>query len=183
MTFVTLRSAVFLLFDCAMRCLGSANSHLLHHTKLIFRSHGQTNRKTVVKKDARSTAKSYPKDERGGLRSKLYISATFTLIGSTQYVILDLARSSVSTTYACYTLSAPTQVGAEANCGKWICCRNFNDTQSDTDKNITAPAGPFGNFRCDTPTPLAHSMLDAIRELVPNAQFTISTGDIVDRKS
>ena len=26
-------------------------------------------------------------------------------------------------------------------------------------------------------------MLDAIRELVPNAQFTISTGDIVDRKS
>lgn len=44
------------------------------------------------------------------------------------------------------------------------------------------PALPFGNKKCDTPTRLADSMLEGIRQFAPDALFTISSGDVVDRK-
>ena len=43
------------------------------------------------------------------------------------------------------------------------------------------PAEPYGNRRCDSPIKLANSMLHAINELVPDAKFAISSGDVVDR--
>lgn len=51
----------------------------------------------------------------------------------------------------------------------------------DEDGEISDPAGPYGNIRCDSPISLADSMVHAINELVPNALFTISSGDVVDR--
>ncbi|TDL22759.1 sphingomyelin phosphodiesterase [Rickenella mellea] len=67
-------------------------------------------------------------------------------------------------------------VGAEANCTRGICCRNYGD---DTGR-ITEPAGPFGHGRCDTPPALADSMFEAIRRIDPSPIMTLLTGDIVD---
>ncbi|EJC99307.1 sphingomyelin phosphodiesterase [Fomitiporia mediterranea MF3/22] len=72
-------------------------------------------------------------------------------------------------------------IGSEANCTKYICCRDFSSKDSETDNEVKHPAEPFGNKHCDSPIRLANSMLHAINELVPNARFTISTGDVVDR--
>ncbi|KAF5392860.1 hypothetical protein D9757_000989 [Collybiopsis confluens] len=65
-------------------------------------------------------------------------------------------------------------VGSEANCTKNICCRNFTD---EIGKPITEPAKRFGNSKCDSPTSLADSMLDAVNAI--NAKFVIFTGDVV----
>lgn len=70
------------------------------------------------------------------------------------------------------------QVGSEANCTKYICCREFD---SSAGEEVSVPAEPFGHRRCDSPIRLANSMLQGIREIVPDALFTISTGDVVDR--
>ncbi|KIK68505.1 hypothetical protein GYMLUDRAFT_35936 [Collybiopsis luxurians FD-317 M1] len=66
-------------------------------------------------------------------------------------------------------------VGAEANCTKNICCRNFADEAGDP---ITDPAQPFGNSKCDSPPDLADSMLEAVNSF--NAKFVIFTGDVVE---
>ena len=66
------------------------------------------------------------------------------------------------------------QVGAEANCTKPICCRNFNSTE----EVVTDPAGPNGNSRCDSPITLADSLIDAVRSI--GAEFVIFTGDVVE---
>ncbi|KAJ6526013.1 sphingomyelin phosphodiesterase [Mycena capillaripes] len=65
--------------------------------------------------------------------------------------------------------------GAEANCTKPICCRNFADSPTIP----TLPAGPNGNSHCDSPVPLADSMLEAVERL--NPKFSIFTGDVADR--
>ncbi|KAF5389664.1 hypothetical protein D9757_004095 [Collybiopsis confluens] len=65
-------------------------------------------------------------------------------------------------------------VGAEANCTKNICCRNFADDTG----NVTDPAQPFGNSKCDSPPSLADSMLEAVNSF--NAKFIIFTGDVVE---
>ncbi|KAJ7218481.1 sphingomyelin phosphodiesterase [Mycena pura] len=66
-------------------------------------------------------------------------------------------------------------VGAEANCTKSICCREFDDSPAVP----TVPAGPNGNVRCDSPVTLADSMLAEIERLRP--RFSIFTGDVVVR--
>ncbi|KAJ7646702.1 sphingomyelin phosphodiesterase [Roridomyces roridus] len=66
-----------------------------------------------------------------------------------------------------------SDVGAEANCSKSICCRNYADEAGDP---ITQPAGPFGEFTCDAPPALAASMLTAIGGV--RAQFALFTGDV-----
>ncbi|THU98984.1 sphingomyelin phosphodiesterase [Dendrothele bispora CBS 962.96] len=66
-------------------------------------------------------------------------------------------------------------VGAEANCTKTICCRNFPDQAG---RNITEPAEPNGNHNCDSPISLADSMLEAVNDI--NPKFVIFTGDVVD---
>ncbi|KIK55591.1 hypothetical protein GYMLUDRAFT_230950 [Collybiopsis luxurians FD-317 M1] len=65
-------------------------------------------------------------------------------------------------------------IGAEANCTKTICCRNFAD---EAGKPITEPAQPFGNPKCDSPPSLSDSMLEAVNKV--NAKFVIFTGDVV----
>ncbi|KAJ7218494.1 hypothetical protein GGX14DRAFT_316595, partial [Mycena pura] len=62
-------------------------------------------------------------------------------------------------------------VGAEANCTKSICCREFDDSPAVP----TVPAGPNGNVRCDSPVTLADLMLAEIERLRPG--FSIFTWD------
>ncbi|KAJ7218470.1 hypothetical protein GGX14DRAFT_595008 [Mycena pura] len=66
-------------------------------------------------------------------------------------------------------------VGAEANCTKSFCCREFDDSPAVP----TVPAGPNGNVRCDSPVTLADSMLAEIERLHP--RFSRLTGDVVVR--
>ncbi|KAJ7675216.1 sphingomyelin phosphodiesterase [Mycena rosella] len=65
-------------------------------------------------------------------------------------------------------------IGAEANCTKSICCRDFADSPA----TPTVPAGPNGNSHCDSPVTLADSMLEEIESL--NPIFSIFTGDVVE---
>ncbi|KAJ7679352.1 sphingomyelin phosphodiesterase [Mycena polygramma] len=65
-------------------------------------------------------------------------------------------------------------VGAEANCTKSICCRDFDDSPP----TPSVPAGPNGNSHCDSPVSLADSMLEEIEQL--NPKFSIFTGDVVE---
>ncbi|OAA36240.1 Sphingomyelin phosphodiesterase [Metarhizium rileyi] len=46
--------------------------------------------------------------------------------------------------------------------------------------NTKFPAGPNGDHMCDVPFTLERSMYEAINSIVPDAAFTIFTGDIVD---
>ncbi|KAI1484656.1 sphingomyelin phosphodiesterase [Biscogniauxia mediterranea] len=65
--------------------------------------------------------------------------------------------------------------GASAECTKPICCREYPDIQEPG-----TPAGPYGEHTCDSPVSLEQSMYAAIKEIVPDAAFSIFTGDIVD---
>ncbi|KAI1501088.1 V-type ATPase [Biscogniauxia marginata] len=65
--------------------------------------------------------------------------------------------------------------GASRECSKPICCRNYPDIQQPGN-----PAGPYGEHTCDSPITLEHSMYAAIKGIVPDAAFSIFTGDIVD---
>lgn len=69
-------------------------------------------------------------------------------------------------------------VGASWNCTKNICCRSY--TTADEPGNNVTPAGAYGNVHCDTPLSLEESMYAAIESLVPERQFTIFTGDVVE---
>lgn len=69
--------------------------------------------------------------------------------------------------------------GSRASCDNpVICCRNT--TGADMPGNNTSPAGPFGDHRCDAPARLQESMFKAIREIAPDATFSIFTGDIIE---
>ncbi|KAF8478320.1 sphingomyelin phosphodiesterase [Gautieria morchelliformis] len=67
-------------------------------------------------------------------------------------------------------------VGADANCTKPICCRNFADHTGP----ITEPARPFGNHKCDSPADLATSLLDAMNQIASQSRFSIFTGDVIE---
>ncbi|KAL0959865.1 hypothetical protein HGRIS_011538 [Hohenbuehelia grisea] len=66
--------------------------------------------------------------------------------------------------------------GSDGVCNKPICCRKYADKKGP----VSQPAGPFGHFNCDTPVPLANSMLSAIQTRAPNNKFSIFTGDVVE---
>ncbi|RYP43274.1 hypothetical protein DL770_011754 [Monosporascus sp. CRB-9-2] len=68
--------------------------------------------------------------------------------------------------------------GSNANCTKPICCRDYSDTDPSSDYDV--PAGPNGDHKCDVPVSLEESMYAAIKSAVPDAAFSIFTGDIVD---
>ncbi|KAJ5089429.1 hypothetical protein N7532_008113 [Penicillium argentinense] len=70
------------------------------------------------------------------------------------------------------------ETGANYNCTKNICCRPY--TESDAPGNTSFPAGGYGNSNCDSPLTLEESMYGAIEHLVPDASFTIFTGDVVE---
>lgn len=68
--------------------------------------------------------------------------------------------------------------GSSTNCTKPICCRSY-DT-ADSPGHNSSPAGPNGDHHCDAPVSLEQSMYAAIKQVAPNAAFSIFTGDIVD---
>ncbi|KAK2603473.1 hypothetical protein QQS21_004333 [Conoideocrella luteorostrata] len=69
--------------------------------------------------------------------------------------------------------------GSSTQCdGRPICCRPY--TEDDQPGKTKFPAGPNGDHMCDVPFTLERSMYDAINDVVPDAAFTIFTGDIVD---
>lgn len=57
-------------------------------------------------------------------------------------------------------------------------CRNYADGPAPGDE--VRPARPNGEHTCDSPLGLEQSMYKAIQRLVPDAAFSIFTGDIVD---
>lgn len=69
-------------------------------------------------------------------------------------------------------------VGSSTQCTNGICCR-ITDPTKGVDFSGD-PAGPFGNPRCDSPLSLEESMYAAINELVPDKEFTLFTGDLVE---
>lgn len=69
-------------------------------------------------------------------------------------------------------------VGANTNCTYGICCYVY--TPSDAPNVTDSPAGLWGDHKCDTPLNLAESLYAAIEELVPDAAFTLFTGDLVE---
>ncbi|KOS18929.1 Sphingomyelin phosphodiesterase 2 [Escovopsis weberi] len=68
--------------------------------------------------------------------------------------------------------------GSNTQCTKPICCRPYTD--NDLPGNTKSPAGPNGDHKCDSPVSLELSMYDAIRQIVPDAIFSLFTGDIID---
>ncbi|KAF4583315.1 hypothetical protein EYR38_002064 [Pleurotus pulmonarius] len=66
--------------------------------------------------------------------------------------------------------------GADAICSKPLCCRNYPGQTSPP----AQPAGPNGDYNCDTPPSLADSMFEAIRRVAPGNKFSIFTGDVID---
>ncbi|KAJ5532815.1 acid sphingomyelinase [Penicillium frequentans] len=70
------------------------------------------------------------------------------------------------------------EVGASYDCTKNICCRPY--TAADAPGNTSYPAGEYGNHNCDSPLDLELSMYEAIQTLVPDAAFSIFTGDVVE---
>jgi sphingomyelin phosphodiesterase len=60
-----------------------------------------------------------------------------------------------------------------------LCCRVFNP---DDAPGVTEyPAGPYGNPNCDSPLILEENLYSAIERIVPDASFTLLTGDLVER--
>lgn len=68
--------------------------------------------------------------------------------------------------------------GSNTQCTKPICCRVY--AENDAPGNTKNPAGPHGDHKCDPPLALEDSMYKAIKEAVPDATFSVFTGDIVD---
>lgn len=74
-------------------------------------------------------------------------------------------------------------IGSEANCSTYMCCRPFS-TNTDfhtTAKNASLPASRFGSYYCDSPPDLALSAFTTMSQFFnpDDVAFTIFTGDIV----
>ncbi|XP_006463350.1 hypothetical protein AGABI2DRAFT_194192 [Agaricus bisporus var. bisporus H97] len=65
--------------------------------------------------------------------------------------------------------------GAEVQCTKPICCRNWADAAGEP---IKEAAGPIGSHSCDTSTSLIQSMLHAAS--IQENSFSIFTGDVIE---
>ena len=74
-------------------------------------------------------------------------------------------------------------IGSEANCSQYLCCRPYStNTVLDTGvSNASVPASRFGYLYCDTPPDLALSSFKSMPSFfnVSEVSFTIFTGDIV----
>ncbi|UNI17845.1 Sphingomyelin phosphodiesterase [Purpureocillium takamizusanense] len=68
--------------------------------------------------------------------------------------------------------------GSSAKCDKPTCCRLFNSDEVPGKNKF--PAGPNGDHNCDVPTTLEQSMYKAIKDMFPDAIFSLFTGDIID---
>ena len=59
-------------------------------------------------------------------------------------------------------------------------CDQRNYDPADIPGNNTSPAGPNGDHACDVPVDLEESMYAAIKDMFPDAAFSIFTGDLVE---
>lgn len=75
------------------------------------------------------------------------------------------------------------QIGSEANCSQYLCCRPYaTNTQLYTDENnASVPASRFGHLYCDAPAALALSSFTSMSGFfdTDNVSFALFTGDIV----
>ena len=74
------------------------------------------------------------------------------------------------------------KTGAEAACGRVLCCRASSNPPLSSITQFKSPAGPFGNPHCDTPYSLFTSMLHHVNEVAGDAVAVISTGDMTSRE-
>ncbi len=74
-------------------------------------------------------------------------------------------------------------VGSEANCSQYLCCRPYaTNTHLHTNAmNASVPASRFGYLYCDSPPDLALSSFTSMPMFfdIDNISFSIFTGDIV----
>lgn len=74
-------------------------------------------------------------------------------------------------------------VGSEANCSEYLCCRPYStNTKLHTNvNNASVPASRFGYLYCDAPPDLALSAFSTMPQFFnpQNVTFSIFTGDIV----
>lgn len=75
-------------------------------------------------------------------------------------------------------------VGSEANCTSNLCCRANNNNTALSVGQISLPATPFGNYKCDSPYDLGLAALQAVEPLTGTSQsnplgWTVYTGDLV----
>ncbi|RDW83499.1 hypothetical protein BP5796_04990 [Coleophoma crateriformis] len=89
--------------------------------------------------------------------------------GSTPLQIVHISDIHVDHSYV---------AGSNYNCANSICCHVL--TPSDAPNVTQYHAGPFGNTNCDSPVDLEESLYAAIQELIPDAAFTLFTGDLVE---
>jgi hypothetical protein len=84
-------------------------------------------------------------------------------------------------------------VGSEANCTTSLCCRannnnnNNNNTALKTLGQISLPANPYGNYKCDSPYDLGLAALQAVEPLTGTSLanplgWTVYTGDLVSHE-
>lgn len=75
------------------------------------------------------------------------------------------------------------EVGSEANCSQYLCCRPYatNSKLHTTNQNASVPASRFGYLYCDAPPDLALSAFSTMPQFfnTKNVSFSIFTGDIV----
>lgn len=75
-------------------------------------------------------------------------------------------------------------VGSEANCTSSLCCRANNNNTALPIGQISLPATPYGNFKCDSPYDLGLAALQAVGPLTGTSHskplgWTVYTGDLV----
>ena len=80
-------------------------------------------------------------------------------------------------------LDSRYDIGAEANCSQYLCCRPYStNTKLDTGvSNASVPASRFGYLYCDSPPDLALSSFKSMPKFfnIEDVSFSIFTGDIV----
>ena len=74
-------------------------------------------------------------------------------------------------------------IGSEANCSQYLCCRPYatnTDLYTNVD-NASVPASRFGYLYCDAPPDLALSSFNSMKMFFDTSEtsFAIFTGDIV----
>lgn len=78
-------------------------------------------------------------------------------------------------------------VGSEANCTSSLCCRSNNNNTALQIGQISLPATPYGNYKCDSPYDLGLAALQAVGPLTGTSEsnpfgWTVYTGDLVSHE-
>ncbi|KAJ4365589.1 hypothetical protein N0V83_008209 [Neocucurbitaria cava] len=78
-------------------------------------------------------------------------------------------------------------VGSEANCTTSLCCRANNNNTALHVGQISLPATPYGNYKCDSPYNLGLAALQAVGPLTGTSKsnplaWTVYTGDLVSHE-